>query len=92
MRIRMDQAREYCNQGLAYFLRDGRLKFRAHEQRVASDVYVEERGTIWWNGARSNYVDGKDIAAFPPGSNVLFPKSWSARAARRYRGGEKSYV
>jgi hypothetical protein len=79
----MIRAIEYCNRGLAYFLKDGRLKFRA-SQRQASDVYVDRRGTIWWNGARSHYVDGKDIAMFPPCCNVAFPKTGTRRAARRY--------
>ncbi len=52
--------------------------------RSPSDVYVDQRGTIYWNGARSRYVEGRDVAMFPPCCNVVFPKTGSLAAARRY--------
>jgi len=52
--------------------------------RQRSDVYVDQRGTIWWNGARAHYVNGKDVAMFPPCCNVVFPKIGTQRAAERY--------
>lgn len=78
------RAQDYCARGLAYILPDGRLKFRA-SQRRSSDVYVDECGTRWWNGARSVYVAGRDVAMFPPCCNVVYPKAWSERAIKRYR-------
>lgn len=80
------QAREYCRSGAAFMAADGRLVFRtvSKARRTASDAYVDPRGTIWWNGARSHYVGTKDLATFPPGCNVVFPKTGSREAARRY--------
>jgi hypothetical protein len=34
--------------------------------RQRSDAYVNPRGTIWWNGARSIFINGQDIAMFCP--------------------------
>ena len=79
------KANEYCAAGQAHWLRDGRLKFRESDRR-ASDVCVEKRGTIWWNGARSYHLGGQDRAMFLPGSNVLYPKAGAMRAAKRLKG------
>lgn len=81
------QALEYCRRGIAY-MRNHVLTFRRGQPggRLAGDVYVDARGTIWWNGARSFYVDGRDVSMYPPGCNVLFPKAGTVRAARRYAG------
>jgi len=56
----------------------------AGESRSRSDVYVDRRGTIWWNGARSVFVDGRDVAMFPPFRNVCYPRAWSPAALRRW--------
>ncbi len=56
----------------------------ASEGRKSSDVYVDQRGVIFWNGARSHYVHGKDLAMFPPCCNVVFPKTGTKEAASRY--------
>jgi hypothetical protein len=56
----------------------------ACEGRKASDIYVDQRGVIFWNGARSHYVHGKDLAMFPPCCNVVFPKTGTKNAASRY--------
>jgi hypothetical protein len=76
----------YVQTDAAYMLPDGRLQFRAacQAKRQRSDTYVDARGTIFWNGARSQYVDGKDVAMFPPCCNVVFPKTGTKRAAERY--------
>jgi|MudIll2142460700_1097286.scaffolds.fasta_scaffold608647_2 hypothetical protein len=80
------RAEEYCARGLAYRLRDGRLKFRDNTPRENSDVDVDRRGVIWWNGARSHFDPlDRDLAMFTPGCNVLFPTVDSRRASRRYR-------
>jgi len=79
----LSRALNYCHRGLAYFLADGRLRFKA-ASREYSDAYVDPRGTIWWNGALSHYVDERDLAMFPPGCNVFFPRIGSQRAAKRY--------
>ena len=49
----LERAQRYCESGAAYMLKDGRLRFRAAYQarRERSDVYVDRRGTIWWNGS-----------------------------------------
>lgn len=60
------------------------FKRTVQARRSASDAYVDPKGTIWWNGAMSHYVGGKDVAMFPPCCNVVFPKTGTARAARRY--------
>lgn len=80
------QASEYCASGVAFMLADGRLMFKRALQarRLASDVYVDPKGTIWWNGARAHYVAGKDVAMFPPCCNVAFPRIGTRRAAMRY--------
>ncbi|MBN2243853.1 MAG: hypothetical protein JW793_14300 [Acidobacteria bacterium] len=51
-RISYARAIEHCRTGIAYFTRDGALKFRTLQpsSRSASDVYVDHRGMIWWNG------------------------------------------
>jgi hypothetical protein len=63
-----------------------RVRIEAEQLRI-----VAERETIafllnplYWNGARSHYVNGKDMAMFPPGCNVLFPKIGTSRAVQRY--------
>jgi len=40
--VSLGRALEYCQSGVAYFLRDGRLRFRTHKAaaRAFSDVYV----------------------------------------------------
>lgn len=49
-------AQRYCDSGIAYYLRDGRLKFRKSHlaQRIFSDVHIDSRaqheGAIWWDG------------------------------------------
>lgn len=48
----LKRAEQYCRQGSAYMLKDGRLQFRARVQaqrRTGSDVYI--RDTVWWDGA-----------------------------------------
>jgi len=48
---------EHCAAGIAYWLRDGRLRFRGLDssERRCSDVYVDRRadeeGAIWCNGS-----------------------------------------
>ena len=83
------KAEEYCRRGLAYWTREGKLKFREARGRAQdSDVFVDRRGVIYWNGARSHYVGegsyARDIQSFPPGCNVYYPKSWTVAAMRRY--------
>jgi len=50
--ISRNRAYEHCAAGLAYFLKDGRLKFRQrfanNQSRSGSDVYVQ--GVINWRG------------------------------------------
>ena len=41
-----DRANQLCMQGLAYYLRDGQLKFREMTKRGPSDVYVNGRYEI----------------------------------------------
>ena len=84
-RLNRRKAQEYCARGEAYWLRDGRLRFRESDRR-ASDVYVDRRGVIFWNGARSRYINGQDVAMFPPCRNVVYPKVGTKRAALRMKG------
>lgn len=92
----MHYALQYCRRGVAYFLRDGRLKFRANcqEQRqreAESEFRANRGGVLFWNGARAHYVNDRDLAMFPPGCNVAFPKIGTARAIKRYANGERDY-
>jgi hypothetical protein len=59
------RAKQYCDSGIAYMLKDGRLQFRAAFQakRERSDVYV--KGQVWWNG---NDLD--QLAMHKPGEVV----------------------
>jgi len=59
-------------QGVAYYLRDGQLKFR-DSIRQRSDVYVDPQGAVWWNGA-----DSRRYAMHKPGENVQFVKPYIA--------------
>ena len=70
---------------------DGRLLFHSDNQlrklaHLSEDQeFARNRGgVVYWNGARANYIDGQDQAKFPPCCNVAFPKTGTARAARRY--------
>ncbi len=57
----------------------------SEETREEASEFARNRGgVLFWNGARARYVDGRDIAMFPPGCNVAFPKIGTLRAARRY--------
>jgi hypothetical protein len=52
----LKRAQEYCRKGVAYKLKDGRLRFRAQTQsrREASDVYI--RGMVFWNGRNPGHM------------------------------------
>lgn len=84
-RTSADRADYLCRRGMAY-MDNGRLVLTEElvDGRVRSDVYVDRRGVIYWNGARSQYVDGRDLAMFPPCCNVVFPRVGTRRAAQRY--------
>ncbi len=73
----MARALDYCNRGLAKLTQDGKLEF----QRQSSGTFSDQ--VTWWNGARSQYVNGVNLSAFEPGHNVAYPKPWSKRALRR---------
>jgi len=63
--ISFDRAMEHCRAGVAYWTRDGHLRFRSRFSepvgRGASDVYVDQRGLMWWNGsdARGTHKPGE---------------------------------
>jgi hypothetical protein len=90
------RAAELCRKGKAFLRPDGQIQFRAsikHRMRREIEAAAEEareftnnRGKrVYWNGARSKLdYRGRDQSTFPPGSNVAFPKTDSAKAARRY--------
>jgi hypothetical protein len=62
----------------------------AEEQCEAEREFRRNRaGILYWNGARAQYKNGVDLAMFPPGCNVLYPKVGTARAARRYCSGDQ---
>jgi hypothetical protein len=60
------------------------IQIETASTRERSDAYVDPRGVIYWNGARSLYIGGKDLAMFPPCCNVVFPKIGTKRAAERF--------
>ena len=78
-RISRGRALEHCAAGIAYWLRDGRLRFRGLDssERRRSDVYVDRRadeeGAIWWNGS-----DTRRTAMHKPGENVQFASPYVA--------------
>jgi hypothetical protein len=86
-----DRADHFCRLGMATMSHDGRLLFKDSNQiRIANSTFNDEftrnrGGVLYWNGARSHYVNDKDTAMFPPCCNVVFPKIGTVRAARRYR-------
>ena len=77
--ISRGRALEHCAAGIAYWLRDGRLRFRGLDssERRCSDVYVDRRadeeGAIWWNGS-----DARKTAMHKPGENVQFASPYVA--------------
>ncbi len=72
------RAMHFVHQGVAV-IHNGRLKYldRATGMRMRSDVYVDQRGPIYWNGARSIIINGEDVAKYPPCCNVVYPWPWS---------------
>ena len=78
-RISRGRALEHCAAGIAYWLKDGRLRFRGLDssERRCSDVYVDrradEKGAIWWNGS-----DARKAAMHKPGENVQFASPYVA--------------
>ena len=83
-RISRGRALEHCAAGIAYWLKDGRLRFRGLDssERRCSDVYVDRRadeeGAIWWNGS-----DARKTAMHKPGENVQFVKPFIAAMKAR---------
>jgi hypothetical protein len=57
-----NRAQQYCDAGIAYYTKDGRLRFRGLDStsRTGSDVYI--RGKVLWNGESKN-----PFAMFKPG-------------------------
>jgi hypothetical protein len=88
------KAQEYCLSGAAYFTSAGELRFYpAIQSRIVIQSAVSlidcRPGMIYWNGARSKYVAGVDVAMYPPCCNVVFPKTGSPEAKRRYIARDK---
>lgn len=92
-----DRAAQFVKRGIAEWLPDGRIHFvdQARLRHQAAELrqtlreeaieFARNRsGVVYWNGARAVYIDGYDVAMFPPGCNVSYPKVGSARAARRF--------
>ena len=86
-----DRAKHFCALGLATMSRGNRLLFTTERQAKINDQLSEDAefdrnrgGMLYWNGARAQYVNGVDLAMFPPGCNVAFPKVGTRRAAKRY--------
>jgi hypothetical protein len=92
------RAEIFVRRGIARWLPDGRieflpqsrLRFEAAEMRQTlreeAIQFAQNRGgVVYWNGARSVYLRGTDIAMYKPGSNVLFPKPGTQHAARYYQ-------
>jgi hypothetical protein len=74
-----ERARNFVRRGLAFF-NGGRLCFYQSTQDARSEdaEFMRNRGgMLFWNGARSKFVDGRDVAMYPPGCNVAFkPPYW----------------
>jgi hypothetical protein len=73
------------------FVEQARLRYQAAELRQtlreeAIQFARNRGGVIYWNGARSVYVNGSDVAMYPPGSNVTFPKVGTVAARRYFQG------
>ena len=75
------KAAEYVLRGRAIMV-GSQLQFV--DRKPDAKLRPPPQDALWWNGARSRYINGTDVAMFPPGCNVLFPKVGTARAARRY--------
>jgi hypothetical protein len=91
------RASEFVARGIARWLPDESIEF-VEEIRLAhltsemrqslweeNHEFLKNRGgVLFWNGARAVYKSGQDLAMFPPGCNVSFPKVGTKRAAMRY--------
>jgi hypothetical protein len=87
----------FIRRGIARWLPDGRIEFmqqtrlryeaaelRQTPREEAIQFARNRGGVVYWNGARSVYVNGRDVAMYPPGSNVVFPKVGTAGDRRYY--------
>jgi hypothetical protein len=92
------RAQNFIRRGIARWLPDGRLEFveQSRIRHLAAELRQllreeaiqfakNRRGIVYWNGARSVYVNGTDLAMFAPGCNVVFPKIGTERAEKYYR-------
>jgi len=82
----LSRANNFVARGLAV-MENHKLQFLSggHGERSEEGEFGHNRGGIlFWNGAMSKYANGVDIAMYPPGCNVLFPKVGTLRAAKRY--------
>ena len=59
-------------------------EFRQTLREETQEFARNRAGIVYWNGARALYENGRDVAMFPPGCNVCFPKVGTQRATRRY--------
>ncbi len=94
----LERAQHFCRLGMATLSHDGRLLFKLDNQerlelrQLSADAEFQRNrgGILYWNGARSILTEADvDIATHLPGENVLFPKTGTVAAARRYCRGER---
>jgi hypothetical protein len=72
----LQRAKEYCERGLAYFLPDGKLKFRQSERRD-SEVYIDQ---YQFNIRISKHVSGmKKIPGSPQYPHLVWERSYANR-------------
>ena len=86
----VSQADRYVRRGEAvligktlHFLTDAEQRHQRNIERQISAGESRSRSDVW-NGARSVFVDGRDVAMFPPFRNVCYPRAWSPAALRRW--------